>query len=112
MPDYVSVEALEDCRYEAIDKQKGTGVRLDWLYFGNGFDDTHPPRVVMAAPQVFADSSGQQMRIYLTGDGQGHVATEEAYQKDLAETVRQIQEMLKRGRVVPVPPGTPSPEAK
>ncbi|MDR3401242.1 MAG: hypothetical protein P4L99_01995 [Chthoniobacter sp.] len=83
----VNVNSL---RYTTVDKGNGPKPELVWLYFGAGFDETNPPRILIASPQASTTDKKQQ-RIVMESDGSGAVRNEPEYQQMLTETIRQMR---------------------
>ena len=87
-PDYFV--DVKSCRYGSEGLKNDPLYRMDWLYFGAGFDESNPPQLLIASPQA-TTTREKQMREVVHGDTSGNVVEETKYQGWLAETVKQMR---------------------
>jgi hypothetical protein len=108
-PDYLPDSA--HWRYIA-DAKAAPPVVEDWAYFGAGFTEENPPRILIAAPNFYVSQNqffwfGRgKMRVYVEGNRTAHVGAEADYQQLLAETIRQTEAVRESGNT-PSSPATP-----
>lgn len=89
-PDYIPAGWVDQLRCTSIGRDGEPGFAMDWLYFGAGFDDQNPPRLLIVSPQ--ADTPARkQKRVIVEGDTSGRVIDEADYPPLLKETVQQMR---------------------
>jgi hypothetical protein len=89
-PDYIVAGQPDGLRDVSLGKEDDPKYMLDWLYFGAGFEEKNPPRVLIASPQATTTAKTQK-RVVIEGDMSGTIWEEPKYQEMLAETVRQMR---------------------
>lgn len=91
VPDYITeIKSLRGIVGDSADTPLYT---YDWLYFGAGFTDNNPPKVLIASPHITGAVRKPPKRVVILGDISGRIFTENEYQKILSETVRQMREL-------------------
>jgi hypothetical protein len=94
-PDYIPSAGANSLQY-IVEETKRPPITADWLYFGAGFTDKNPPSILLAAPAPYVETHsklrfGREFRVYVEGNGTGHVAKEADYQRLLSETLKQTK---------------------
>lgn len=102
-PDYMPKGAYDELRFSSVGRENDPKYLMDWLYFGAGFTEQNPPRLLIASPQA-TTTLPKSRRVIIEGDTSGRVINEADYAPLLAETIRQIQAEDQKRR------GKPSPQ--
>jgi len=91
VPDYVPAESYPHLLYaRAVQGDETFTPQFDWLYFGAGFDETHPPHMLIASPQA-PYHTARPKRVVIHGDTSGLIMKENDYQSALRQTIGQLR---------------------
>ena len=108
-PEYIGKGGVAKLRCSSVGRDDASKFQMDWLYFGAGFDDKNPPRLLIASPRADTSGTVKMARVMVQGDMAPRVAKEDNYQQLLGETVKQIR-ALQRARKAG--PSTPAPDSQ
>ncbi len=89
-PDYVPAGEYYKLRFSSMGQNDDPTFLMDWLYFGAGFTDKNPPRLLIASPQA-TTTQPKLKRVIVEGNGSGRVLSESEFLPLLEETVRQMR---------------------
>jgi len=121
-PQYLTQKEWADSRYRVrvtgemawSAPSLSTDDRLEWLYFGTGFDETNPPPILIASPitaVMSGEGSAEEIlgRVFVTREGGAKFDPEAKYQALLIETINQKGALTEQLRKPENSPGPHSP---